>query len=579
MPAGEIDLSMSGDPKAILRAFNSINKKIDKMERGLKKVGSASKKSTGDLSGGMEKASGQVAKFVGSLAGIGTAAGGVYAIAKQLKAEYEHLVKRQTEAGRAQLTVGQARAQALYNLPAHFPVELLEAGIKKYSQQHGVTQGTIWRGVGDPLSAIGNVPPKVFMEQMGEALRAAGVGGMDYGVVHGAMLDMTKLAGVKDPRRALGSLRQAGGAMRVTTLPKQIRAIMPVIAAAEPMGWTAETAMEILAYFTGGSSDIMGEQASTGTVMFMKTLQDAMTVNKAIIPEMTTSPWGDKRKLTFRPLKGGTGPQRLKEVQDWYAGAPEDLRREFKAKMPGEAKIKGPILSLFARDPKAMAAYGAAQEAIDPPTTPGLERRLESWYDAINLGKQEPVRKVDRTFVQFIEELQLTDPGAMAGVIRKRLPEAMAAITGTRDIDIKVAKAMFELRTGLGEMGPSKAIEAAVGQLIGIRGGTAWRRVSKWGFQDYVSDLPEGAERVPRPLSERLDFMKEYSALWGDTTGNVYMETERREHEQAPLIQLLIELLEEVKAELRNSRGTDEAPMKVKVVEYDQSPVMTVSPE
>jgi len=436
MADSRIHMTMTADEGRMWSALQKVTGGFRQMENAADR---ASKKSLKGFDKGIVSAG----KFAAAIAGVGSAVGAIYLVARQLRAEYDHLVARQRTAAETHLTVGEARAQALYNLPTKFPRAQLEKMVTGLSAAYNVRASDIWGGAKGPLSAMGNLTSRQFYAALGQGVRAKAFMGADISEITGGAMDVMRITG-GGARQSMGWLRQVGQQMRVTELPEQIRSIVPAIGAAKQLGATPETAAELLAYSTQFSSDISGRQSMTGGIKFM----EALATGK-IIPERRAG-IGGRMTTRFRRLKATTFKGRLAELQDWFAGATPEEKKDFIGKLPGRVRVKGAFLSLIAREEKGVSAYRGVQAAIGGPLAAGNAAVWEQAFADIGTGRTEPVRDIKRLADQFIQDVQLADPEAIAGQGRESLKAIMKAIPGVSDLAVKFAGADFELDTGFG---------------------------------------------------------------------------------------------------------------------------------
>ncbi len=493
--ASEVVMKFKVEEADAVRAYMKLIDVQSKAERGAKRFGNASARAGQKTQKAFQRGARDVMSFVGAVAGITTAGGGLLLLAAQLRNELEHLKRQASEAAQTQLTTGQARGLSLYNAPKGFVKPRLETFVAQQSKKHGVSQEAIWTGISGPLSATGGLSQKVFQAATSQAVRAHAISGADIGEIAGGGMDITRVTGGSIPQ-SLGWLRQIGQQLRVTELDKQIRTIVPIISASKQFGFSPEQGGELAAYLTQYVSDVTGKRSSTATIRFMDVLQGAMTKSGALIPEKVPGGFGKPDKIVYRPLEN-RGMAGLTEMQDWYGGADEELRREFAQKMPGRAKTKGALLALIARDPKALAAFGAAQNAISSPTAKGIEANWEGWFKDVAASPNEPLRTATRTLDTFTSNQQLTNPQAMAGVMRDNMRRALASIPGVSDLGVKMGGMKFELQSNFGR---GDVVEAGIERIEDIEDrfgyGRQFRKIT-WandghGQQvEYLGELPE----------------------------------------------------------------------------------------
>ena len=491
---GDVILRLSAEQGKAVQGFLKLEDAQRKLEEGFKRTGRASRDAGGHMNRSMSKATREAGRFIGAVTGIGGAVGAVAAVAMQLRKEYENLIARQKAAADLHRSVGDVRAEALRNLPPNMSVQKMDALMDRVSKQYQVPPQALWSAGGSLSSAKGAVSWPSFVSTVEQLARLRQVGGpeMDLVTPGGAALDIMRITGLTNASAAFGWQRQIGVASRMVDPQKQARSIPPVLAAAKAFGWTPEQSAEILAYATQAIGDVEGRISSTGTINFMQTLMAARTKEGALIPQRI----GDK--IIYRPLRK-KGPAAVTELQDWFAGAPEDLREIFLSKLPGRAKVKGAWMSLIARDPQALAMLQTAQEAITDPNAPGVEQFHENYFTAVAAGKTEPVRAVRRAGENYVNQALLDNSEAMAGAVREEVRNILSNTRGIGELDRRVGMFRTEWKTNIGR-------EDAVGGYIDLlrdyqgqyeSGERMGRRVERSPKELFMAALARGAGDDP----------------------------------------------------------------------------------
>ena len=557
-----IDWKLRADTRDMLTAIDGLNQRLNRMAGSADK---ASGKAKGIFSDGAKG----ITQVAGAIAGITGVAGGVMALVNQLRREYEHLVRMQSAAADRQASVGDLRAAALLNRPAGMSVQWLDKLVADVSRSEKVQQERLWPVVSNMLSAKGDVSDRQFSAILRQVGRLGGVGGamtpMD--TIAGAALDLQKHVGGGDPRQGLGWLLQIATNARVVDPQKWSAAVPPVLAAAKPAGWSHEQAAEMFAYLSQSAGDVEGRKSATGTVNFMQTLMKGRTQSGAFIPAR-----GMDGRIVHRPLKA-SGYAALTELQDWYAQAPEDLRTELLAGFQAEAKIKGGLQSLLARDPKALAAYAQAQKAISSPDAPGLAGMWERYFTGIEAGGGADVRKARRIFGASQEALDLSNPQAVGGEVRKGLRETLQRIPGIGDADIRVKMAEFEARSNFGRTDPTGAAEEIALQMMADKGYGAKFRTRRLGLRalfesspagGWAEQLPDGARELGRiPTGENV-------YAFDDAQGQRWSFAKNRNYnpEAERVLMDLVKAMSELAAEIRESnKASNRKPQPAALVE------------
>ena len=457
-----LKMVLTADESKAVQALRRMDDAQRKVTDRFRQMGKGAKRATRETSSGLRDGARSALGFAAALTGIGTAAAGVMVIINQLKREYENLKQRQAAAAQTQTTVAEARQTALYNLPTGPGGKALpglgraDVGrmVQRISQKTGITQGTLWQGLRGPVSALGGLPTSVVEPTVTQAARARARAGqyIDISQFAGGVFDIMRATDVRDPAQALGFMRAAGAQMRVTEFQEQMQTVIPVITAARQFGFTAEQGAELGAFATQVSGDPTGRRSATATTRFMQAIR--------------TQRWATGhrgRRITKRRLKA-PGMGGLAELQDIYANAPEAVRREIEAQIPGRASVRTAFLGLIRRDPRMLQVLQAVRERLPAPSAPELPGVWEQWAGAPG-GRMEALRATGRAADVGVERLQLGSRGAMGGLIRERLPQLLRA-AGVSDLHQKLAMAQFEMETGFGGRG---VLPAAIRAIRGVQ--------------------------------------------------------------------------------------------------------------
>jgi len=453
-----------GDAAKAIQQVDKLTGQVQKLQRQLSKAKTTGKKAGDDTAGALGRAGGEAMRFAAAMTGVGSAVGGVMMIVNQLKREYENLVQRQREAAQTQLSLAQARAGALYQVPSEMRAEA-GAIVGRIATRAQVSQAEVWRAYGPAWSAKGPLPMPAFESALGVGMTLRGVIGPEFqaGPFAGGLMDIMRFTGIQQGQRAYGYAGQFGRAARIVDPRLQTRALAQALAAGVPRGFTPERVGELLAYFTQMGADPTGELSTTGLINLMTRLE------KDIYP--TEGPRG---RVTWGPVPGATGPERLAALQERLRKASPSLRREIFGKIGGEAKVLEAIQGLLLRKPGAMGVLRAAETAITPPTAQGLERAFEQYMADIRQGRVQPVKDVSLALDKFTEEMRRTSPEALAGAIRPRLVAGLRA-AGVSDIEQRMEKWKFE----------KEAVFGTQQDVINVTFGILSRLKSKAPFAPY----------------------------------------------------------------------------------------------
>ena len=497
---GTVNWNLTANEEQFLRGCLKASNAIDKVGN---KAAAAGRKSKFAFAGAGREA----VRMVTAVAGIGGAVGGILMVANQLRAEYRHLVDQQKRAAEAQMDSGNARAVALLNKPAGVDTAWLDKLVTTTAADRKVDQKRLWQLAGQMLSSKGALSNKSFAAAFSQSSRVGALTGegVDLPTLGGGLQDVMRITGGTDPAKAGGWIRQIGQQSRIVDLQAQIQAIVPAISSAKPFGWKPEQSAEFMSYLTMMSGDTEGRKSSTGTISFMGQLDKARTAGGAIIPQR-----GLGGKIGFRPLKT-RGPAAIGELQDWYAQADPAMREEFRAKLQGEKKIKGGLLSLIGREPEAMKAYKEIQSNITAPGAAGVSGSWESYFTDVAKGKTEPVRALTRLYNAETQKNEINNTRAAAGSVNRQGLEKWMRSIDISDAAVKGSMIGWEANSGIGT---GDATQAAIGTISRIKRrygyGMKYKTYNQsWspgaGGDSYAATMPEFTGGTPYGPNPKYD--------------------------------------------------------------------------
>ena len=304
--------------------------------------------------------------------------------------------------------------------------------------------------------------------------------------------------------------------MQGSEYEKQMRNIIPVMAAAKNYDWTARQSTALMAYTTMMTGDFTGKKGMSGTINFMALLDAARVKGSGLIPTQAVGPTG-KRKTEWAPLTK-TGIGALTELQDAWQQMTPAQQTELRAKMPGQARTKGAFLSLIARNPEAIAAFESAMKGIGRPGDISAARPWERYHKIAAAGKHEPVRGAYQLFGRTVEDIELSNPYAISNVIREGMHATLESLPGGSSLETRLLDAMREFRGGFGES--HKMPQIAIDELRAIRATRQWGQPTKYfpgagygagGVYENPDHRPAADETVNRlitGLQEMVEILK-----------------------------------------------------------------------
>ena len=436
--AANVHITMTADEA---KAWSAIQKVSGAFTQMGGQAGKAARTAKKGFSEGIRDAG----KFALQIAGVGSAFAVVIKAVAQLSKEYENLKRRQSEAADAQITTQQARSRAIANAQDKFSTSELDDMVKRLSARRRVPVAQIWQGLRSPLSAMGPLSKGQFVDAMDQALRVTKLTGEEPDELAGGILDIQKLSGGTG-RQSAGFLNLFGRAARITDLDAQVSSAAKVTSAAKAFGATLEESAEMAAFLSGMSSDITGKQSTTSGIKFMEAAATA-----EMIPERVSGGFGQAPSVKFRRLTGRNFTERLVELQEWYASADAELRKEFASKVPGRAASKGGLLQLIQRTPEAMAAMGSVRSQIPSPTSDAAAAAWERVLGRMGSGGKAAIVDLDQDIKTLATNIKEANTRAVSGRARTGLDEILGAVPGLTDMAKQFATARFELRSGFGD--------------------------------------------------------------------------------------------------------------------------------
>lgn len=549
------------DYEKATRRLNGLNKAIKRHEFEMRRSGQATDRQTRRLkamkdqartletqlgrtgragAAGMREASGHGLKFLGTLTGIGSAIGGVYAVARQLRAEWEYLKNQQARAGATQMTVGEAAAAALLNKPGHVDTKALEAIVKKQAGLAKVPEAQAWNMAGAMLSAMGGMSLKQWGDAFGQVLKiqALGGAGVEGKTLGQGMLNLMQ-QGAPTAEHAGGFIRGIGAASNVVALKKQVRGVVPVVSAARDLGFTQEAAGELFAYATHRSGDTEGEMSSTGTVAFMRWLQ----------------------KLQAEGMIQQGGLAGVRELRQKLAGMGKAERDLFLNAMPGEGKVRGAWTGILTGQDDALSAFAAARRQVLGPEAAENVGLWRSFETDVNRIKQTPVRKVSMGFDKAVEQVELENFGGMGGVVREKLQKLRDAMPGQSKLynDLDAILTEFDSR-GMTKDSIEHAIRAV--ERLHQRGGYGYkfkrtgpggRALTNVKAPIYYRDLPAGSEHKDATSWWSSDM----PAGWDTPGGHRLVENPEYKPAVGAALDSLVRYLGEVQRDVQAQKDAD----------------------
>jgi len=518
----DVKISFVGDDANLVQRIEKQQAAIGKLTERLRQMKTQGRQATKDVGGGLADGARQALAFAGALTGVGTAAGAIMAIVRQLKAEYEALRARQERAANAQVTLAEARSMATLQRPAEISAQQLEGMVGRISGASGLTQADVWRGLPGPLSAMGSATPAQFESAMtlGARIRARAGQGFDMGTFVGGTLDIMRATGVQEARQGLGFVRQFGTAARMEDVQSQVRALAPALTAGMEAGASPEQVAELLAYISQRTADPEGMLSSTAAINLM------MATQKPVVPRTILG-----RQKFFLP-EGATYDERIAALRSAYQGADEATRVQILSKIGGRAKTKGAIMGFLGEAPGAMGELAAAQGRIGAPTAPGLGGLTDQLLSEIEAA---PVQTVRLAGQQAQERMQLlNEQAAMAAEVRNQIDALIRDTEGVTDIQRKYIMGKFEAASRFGTRNAGAAAVEAIRSARSTKMLAPWRYAMPgfFGTEWMYAPKPPGAIQAERGVYGARGFGGEPNPAYNPDAARVLETLEAAIREQ-----------------------------------------------
>jgi hypothetical protein len=375
-----------------------------------------------------------------SVIGMVTAA---TALARKEWEDYEARIKA---AAATQISVDQARATAMLQLPTDMRPEEADKLVSKVSSETGLSQKDVWSAAGEAFSAKGALSKSALMEAMitsGRITKATG-GAVSLGTMAGSVMDLQSATGVSGKGsggQMLGWIQQFGSASRITDLRRQADALAPTVKAGQEMGVTPERSAELLAAATQIGADPLGEKSRSGVINFFQKIKE------------------------MKGLKGTGFEERLASAQTKVAGMNERQQTEFYKDFGGEAQMQGFIRGIIGQSPAAMAQLANARASIGAPTDPGLAKLGTGFMATVENSPTNMPAAARGAMSKLAESAQLADTRGLKGEISGGLDETLSAM-GVPWARRKAAGIAFAARTAIGE-NPADAAKGIAGAAVG----------------------------------------------------------------------------------------------------------------
>jgi len=481
----DVKISFVGDDASLVQRIEKQQAAIGKLTEKLRQMKTQGRQATKDVGGGLADGARQALAFAGALTGVGTAAGAIMGVVRQIKSEIEALRAYQTQAAQTTMTLGEARNNALLNKPPDMSPAAMDAMVKRIAQESNLTQTAVYGMAGSPMSARGALSSEAFQANVaiGARLSAQLGQGFDANSFTGALLDISRFTGTAG-MRTFGWLRQGAIASRVTDPTRYAKNLVRVMGTAAPLKVPAEEAAEVFATATQLLGDPTGDIAKTASA----------TLISGAYKDVLPGPWKPNAKGRMQPtwtVPTGTLPERLAQMRQAYAEADREMREKMLTQIGGGVEGAGLIRGMLAGTPEALREYAAARQAIGSPTAPGLRGTGEELFQWFQQSPGSAARDVVLAGDRANEALTMDEVAAVAAKLREQQDKLLRNLPGLGDLDRKLLTAQYEIGTGYGTRHALRGGVELIDELLSSGKWSRRYRVDYGSRKDYVDELSE----------------------------------------------------------------------------------------
>lgn len=394
MPKVNFEITTQNE-KALSNVITKQGRQIDALQRKLDTTGKKGKKTFTSMKVGAKD-------FALGMIGVNTAAAAVVQTLNLIKQGFQAAQKAQENFYNKNVTLSEARARALWNLPSTFEggKQGLENLVSKISSSTGTKKENVFEILSAGFSAGGEGATLRSAAEQAARLEKAGVG--EGGELVGTGLDLAAVTGQQDAAVNFGFLKQIGSAARLVSLQQQ-QNLLPALVAGTQQGDTAEQTGELVATITQIIKDTEGRLSATGAIGFTQALAD-----KALIPtieKVVSRTTGEvKEKVTFDKVEGQTTFERLKNLQDVYAKSNKEQQALIIQQIGGEKKMQAFFKAALSNSELFQKTLTQAQQKI---TMPGQESamQIQNFNDMMQTGSDRIV-DIGKSLDAAVENLQ-----------------------------------------------------------------------------------------------------------------------------------------------------------------------------
>lgn len=385
--------------------------------------------------------------------GVGSAIGGVMAIASQLKKEYEEAKRRDEERRVSQLSFGDSVREMAVNFQEDATMKRgdIEAAALGISRRTGALPETVAQVLGPTLSAKGNLTNEQAFGVVEQALRVLPGNADASKELASRAGDLLAATGTNDPKAMLGLLAQLQTKARTTDLASLGSTAVPAMIATMQKGDTLEQSAELFATVNTLMNDAEGRRSRTAV--------EALNVR---LGEFAPTTAGEDALGTFaipqKSLDAFAVAKTTNERIGVLRSNPE-LRRQFLGSASFELGAKASIESLLSGDARATAIEQSAQAGIGAPDA----AFFDSFVGGIDSLDSQALGAANRKQAAGSAVRKILDiKGAATAQARGTLEGVLADqnLAGADSVTRNISSGIFEAVSGLG-VNPRDAAAAA----------------------------------------------------------------------------------------------------------------------
>ena len=504
----DVKFILDAEHAKAVNAFLKVVDAQDKSEKGFKRQVNEGMK--------FDKMLGRIATgAIGAVAGIAS----ITTAVRALGAEWRQVVDLQNRAAQSQVSVASAEQMLIGNLIGEDPAvgRQFVKDVGSIASRTGVPRVSMYQAAAGVVSASGGDLPLAlsgleqaarFMPQTPEAIQEFA----------GAMIDMSKATGSRDPRVNQGMLQAMGKMSRLETLRQQALNIPMAVIGQVNMGATARGAGAFFSALSVSMGDRRGEMSRTASIRTAEQVEEFFRTD----PQAIAAARG-----------AGLSPAMMTQHEKLMLMQGTSLAHRFYFGGPGrnpfvsEAAAKGPLRS-FLLDPTGNMAqnYRAAYAGL--PTLQAAPGFVDQAMAARAWASGEPAAAMQRSFVSSREDALTRFPAlGLAGVLREgtigtlrdtgmgKMAERIAAL----DFEVTTYAGMHDvagtaermLRTRASQLRhPEPSVSMNVGPGIGGPGRLRVREPSQMDLDraTILSELADDIARQTANLTEATENMK-----------------------------------------------------------------------